>query len=111
MAVCLYGYVLPTESVSLFFRSRFLFYRGATSSDTWNIVCFILRLHFLKGIAEVSSGVSIGGRPYFRNVPCFLSDRLFFASFPNLLLIFKFCLFHIIFSEVKSFSVANIDCC
>mgnify|MGYP007125540018 CR=1 FL=1 len=65
---------------------------------------------FLKGIAEVSSGVSIGGRPYFRNVPCFLSDRLFFASFPNLLLIFKFCLFHIIFLvEVKSFSVANID--
>ena len=34
---------------------------------------------FLKGIAEVSSGVSIGGRPYFRNVPCFLSDRLFFC--------------------------------
>ena len=52
---------------------------------------------FLKGIAEVSSGVSIGGWPYFRNVPCLLSDRLFFASFPNLLLIFKFCLFHIIF--------------
>lgn len=48
VAVCLYGYVLPTESVSLFFRSRFLFYRGATSSDTWNIVCFILRLHFFK---------------------------------------------------------------
>lgn len=37
------------------------------------------KLIFLKGIAEVSSGVSIGGRPYFRNVPCFLSDRLFFC--------------------------------
>ena len=35
-------------------------------------------------------------RQFFRNA-FLLSDRLFFASFPNLLLIFKFCLFHIIF--------------
>lgn len=48
MAVCLYGYVLPTESASLFFRCSLSFYLAVTFFDTWNIVCFILRLHFFK---------------------------------------------------------------
>ena len=48
VAVCLYGYVLPAESASLFFRCSLSFYRAVTFFDTWNIVCFILRLHFFK---------------------------------------------------------------
>lgn len=48
VAVCLYGYVLPTESASQFFRCSLSFYRAVTFFDTWNMVCFILRLHFFK---------------------------------------------------------------
>lgn len=79
MAVCLYGYVLPTESVSLFFRSRFCFIEEPLLPIRGILYASFFGFIFLKGIAEVSSGVSIGGRPYFRNVPCFLSDRLFFC--------------------------------
>ena len=38
----------PAESASQFFRCSFSFYRAVTFFDTWNMICFILRLHFFK---------------------------------------------------------------
>lgn len=59
-AVCLYGYVLPTESVhssvaAFHFILQSLFsIRGILYASFFGFI-------FLKGIADVSSGVSIGG--------------------------------------------------
>ena len=40
--------MFSAESASQFFRCSFSFYRAVTFFDTWNMICFILRLHFFK---------------------------------------------------------------
>ena len=62
MAVCLYGYVLPAESASLFFRCSLSFYRAVTFFDTWNIACAfaISKAMVNSGVADCVAGFIIG---------------------------------------------------
>ena len=62
MAVCLYGYVLPAESASLFFRCSLSFYRAVTFFDTPQDTILVMASWLLLGLCGVPvfSGGSAG---------------------------------------------------